>query len=184
MVRAKVPSVTEILKPYQDFSRVNPSDLELAADRGSIIHTALACRAAGLWYAVKDIPKEYMGYFRSGCRWLDRYVKDVKLVEIPLVHKEMKFRGTPDLICILKGDEAQGIWDYKTGALAQRTWEVQVGGYVGLCMTNAIPVGRAGFIQLRRDGKIPKVTDLTSRMYYLWTVFHAFLRVHQFLNEG
>ena len=181
---SQVPSVTEILKPYQDFSRVNPSDLELAADRGAIIHSALACRAMGLWYEREGIPEGYRGYFDSGCRWLDHYVKEVKIVEQQLVHKVMGFHGTPDIICVLKGDEEQGVWDYKTGALTHPTWEVQLGGYVGLCMANGIPISRAGYVQLRADGKLPKVTDLTSRMYFLWTVFHAFLRVHQFLNQG
>ena len=42
---SEIPGVTERLKPYQDFSRVHPEDLEAGADRGTRVNSALALPA-------------------------------------------------------------------------------------------------------------------------------------------
>jgi hypothetical protein len=177
------PSVTEVLKPYEDFSRIAPETLEAAADRGLLLHSVLARHALGLWIAPEEVPEKFQGYFDSGRRWLDRYVVKVHLAEKKLVDKDRGYQGTPDIICILKRDKDLSLWDFKSGQIILPTWEAQIGGYYGLTLKNNIDIRRAGCLRLQPDGKLPKVAEMTDRLNYLLMVFHACLTVHKFFKE-
>ena len=52
----RLPSVTQIISPWQDWSNVPPDRLEPAADRGSRAHDLFAAHCQGLW--VPEVPEE------------------------------------------------------------------------------------------------------------------------------
>jgi hypothetical protein len=177
-------SVTEVLKPYEDFSRINPDVLEAAGDRGTLIHSLLARHALGLWIGPDEVPAELRGYYDSGRRWLDAYVDTVHAAEQELRDEDRGYQGHPDLICHLKKDPDYSLWDYKSGQVVLPTWETQIGGYYGLAIKNDFQIKRAGCLRLHPRGFLPKMDDFTPRLIYLWRVFQGCLTVHKFFKEG
>ena len=54
----ELPSVTTVLKPYSNFSMISPEVLELASDRGSLVHSLLARYATGLMIFPEEVTPE------------------------------------------------------------------------------------------------------------------------------
>ena len=154
----KLPSVTTILNPWSDFSQIRPEVLELAADRGELVHSLLARHLLGLEIFPGEITPEVMGHFNSGRRWADKYLLRTVLVERELVDEDWNYIGHPDLIGELRGDQGVlSLWDWR-GATYQITHAVQLGGYYGLARKAGYDVRRVGPLYLRKDGKVPNVS--------------------------
>ncbi len=105
----RLPSVTEVLSPWQDFSRVRPDVLEMARDRGSKVYQICAALALDLW--VPEVPAECAPYIDSFLGWFP-VVEKVVAVEPELVCPKFRFKGHPDLICVIRGDK--GLVHYGT----------------------------------------------------------------------
>ncbi len=154
--RSRYPSVTEVLAPWTDFSRVPGHILEHAARRGTKVHNACAAYARGL-FPVLD--SETKGYFKSFVGWYDAYVDEVLLVEAELIHPAYKYRGHPDLILVLRGDSSAAICDLKTPAAVSKSWRLQLGAYYELARANKIDVGRSFSLRLKSNGGFPLLDE-------------------------
>ena len=66
----KLPSVTTVLSPFSDFSKIRPEVLKRAADRGSRVHAACAIYAKGLWANCALCPGDGP-FFDSFMKWSD-----------------------------------------------------------------------------------------------------------------
>lgn len=106
------PSVTQVLKPWSDFSRVDLDLLNMAAARGTEVHSICAAIVQGLWY--EEPRPEVAGYVRSFRDWFESSISEVCWAESKLVDEVYRFTGTPDIVVILKGDSAPSLWDIKT----------------------------------------------------------------------
>lgn len=150
-----LPSVTQVLSPYADFSMVPPDVLEAAADRGSKVHAICAGIALGEW--VPKPPPELSGYVNSFRHWF-QYVDQVWLVEEELVDQTYGFMGHPDLAVSLIGDDDFiRVVDLKTPATKTPTWAAQIAAYNNL-VSRAFPgraIRRSGTLRLRKDGRPP-----------------------------
>ena len=60
-----IPSVTTVIGPWQDFSRIPPGVLEHASSRGTAVHEVCAVYSRGLFAVVDD--EEVRPYFESFC---------------------------------------------------------------------------------------------------------------------
>ena len=93
------PSVTEFLKPLNDFSKINPAVLKKKADFGKKIHRIVELEALGVLdeSSLSDFQRIYLGHVR---RWCDKSDIDIHsaIAEFPQYHSPLKFAGTPDLI--------------------------------------------------------------------------------------
>jgi hypothetical protein len=147
--------VTEVLAPYQDYSRINREVLEAAQLRGRIIHRASAAYALGVW--TTPIPKEYLGYFESYKLWHEHAVKRVISAEPELIDTELGFLGHPDLVVVIKGDNLATVVDLKTPLAETPTWKAQIAAYKHLLEYDAKePIGRCLVLRLDRAGGFPK----------------------------
>ncbi len=156
--RDGIPSVTEVLAVFSDFSRIRPDVLAHAAARGTIVHQACAAIASGLWSL--GVPPECAGYVKSFERWFDRFVEKVHLVEVELVHPTFQYIGHLDLGVTLRGETALRVIDLKTPITEGPTWQAQIAAYEGLVIANTkYQPERSGSLRLKSDGGLPKFTQ-------------------------
>lgn len=149
-----MPSVTEVLQPWSDFSGIPPSVLEAAAARGTAVHDVCATIARGL--PVFNAPPETDGYVTSFRRWFDVMVDDVLLVEERIVDPDFGFHGEPDLIIKSKSEEILLI-DNKTPRQLVKSWRLQCAAYRHLATCKGIDAVRTASLRLEPDGGIAKM---------------------------
>lgn len=152
-----LPSVTQILSPFADFSGIPPAVLAAAADRGTRVHRYCAALARDLW--TPQIDPDCVGYVHSFKDWYERAVEEAVLVEGELIHQGHGFKGHPDLIGRIRGDGALTLVDYKTPAGKNPMWRAQLAGYSILAEGAGYEVKRAMSVRLRPDGGRPIVDE-------------------------
>lgn len=176
----KYPSVTQVLSPWVDYSRVPPDVLERAADRGRRVHALCASYAQGLW--IPEIPEECAPYFESFTRWFDSSVEQVKAVEVELVDTVNGYCGHPDIICKIKGDKGLALPDIKTPQQEMKTWRIQLAAYKQLAITNRYQIDRVFSLRLDSKGGQVKITEYTDSATD-FAIFLSALTVWRFMKE-
>jgi hypothetical protein len=124
------PSVTEVLGPAEAFAgffdHVPADALELARDRGSYVHEAMALLARGDldW---SSLDETWAPYIRSG----ERFLSDSGIVitgsEVPVFSERLRVAGTIDLLGLWTRREA--LLDFKASAAVPVTVGPQTAGY-------------------------------------------------------
>ncbi len=167
-----LPSVTQVLSTYTDFSRVDPFVLLHATERGQSVHRISAGIARGLW--VPRVPPDQQGYVESFREWFLTAVERVIFVEKEFICTCHNFVGHPDLGVVLKGDTCITIPDLKTPITEGPTWKGQSGAYLHLVEEHGgydLPALRAGSLMLDPKGKQAKLIEHTNSA----TDFNAFV---------
>jgi hypothetical protein len=173
------PSVTQIVSPWVDFSRVPEGILNAASERGSKAHHACSNRAMGLWSL--EVPQDIRGYYDSFLRWFDPVVEEVLMVEDRLVDETLGFHGQPDILVRSKHGEILLV-DLKTPAALKRAWRLQMSGYYRL-VTIATPwtPHRTGTLRLHPEGRIPKM-DWFDESAEDFPMFLQALNLYRYFN--
>ena len=175
-------SVTQALSPFSDFSRVPPGVLESACLKGSQVHAIIASLLQGLW--VPEIPESCQPYIDSFNLWLP-VVDEVVMVEETLTDKAHGYKGTPDAILRIKGDEGYVVIDWKSPVTQSLSWEVQVSAYRKLAQL-AYPdllINRVGVLQLSPEGRPAKFRDYTGPMEQRFSIFLNALSCYRFFMK-
>lgn len=108
----KVPSVTEILAPlHRTYSKVNPSVLEYAANRGKAVHEALELMDYG---EEAEVSPEIAGYINAYEDWKAVYRPQWTFVEAMCAGLMGNFAGTVDRFGMLLGNSRPAVVDIKT----------------------------------------------------------------------
>ncbi|MDY6862804.1 MAG: hypothetical protein SV062_07420 [Thermodesulfobacteriota bacterium] len=173
------PSVTKVLSPYQDFSKVPKNRLENATYRGREIHKICAAIALDLW--IPSIPEEYQGYIESFKRWF-AMVDRVHYVETEFKHRVYLYCGHPDLIITMKGDSGISLCDIKTPIALNKAWQLQLAAYANLLKINKVKISKVFSLRLDPDGKVPKA-DIYTESDQDFNIFLSALNVYRFLNS-
>jgi hypothetical protein len=163
------PSVTQVISPYKDFSRVPEYRLVAAQDRGSDFHILAATYLMSGW--IPEIPPQVNGYFQSFTRWAETYVAEVIWVEKTLIHPVLRYQGTPDALIKIRGDHGLTLPDWKTPITFDKAWIVQTAAYKELVEKNGWPVARIGTLQPHPEGKIAKFQEFTRSLNLGLSVF-------------
>jgi len=174
-----LPSVTEVIEPWVDFSRIPPGTLQAAADRGTLVHEACAMHAQGLWSIGN--PPEIAGYVASFRRWFDQIVTEVILVEERLFDYALGYCGQIDLVVRVKGGETWLV-DLKSPVTLSKSWRVQLAAYQYLCEKSGVTVDRSGSLRLRNDGKIPKMDWYEGSATQDFNIFLSALNCHRYFK--
>ena len=153
-----VPSTTGVfdILGCNDFSMVKPELLEWKRVYGGAVHKGVELLAFNKldWDTVDDV-------IIPAITGVESWLRAVKYE--PLAGEEkriitlngMMFGGTLDLrgTLIYKGARRHAILDVKTGTKYSKTWEWQLGGYIG--GAPKIPAGYVGVdLQVNQDGKV------------------------------
>lgn len=180
----RLPSVTEVLSVYQDFSAVSSERLQVAANRGTEVHRICAAIAKGLWWA-SEIPEGQRGYIQSFERWFDVAVDQVIFVEERLDCTCYGYYGHPDLIAVLRGDLGATVIDLKTPITEGAVWRGQVAAYRHLaeCSGLGLPIERQVSLMLSPKGKSAKFKEYTANKEDL-AAFLAALTAYRYFKKG
>ena len=177
----KLPSVTTVLSPFADFSRVPPDVLEAACERGTAVHTFCAGHALGIWSMMMH--PDIAGYCDSFRLWFDAVVSEVISVEEEFIDDDFGFCGHPDLVVKSKQGEILLV-DLKSTLMHPRTFELQCAAYTHLIeKKHGIKIDRAGTLHLSKEGKTPRMRWTENNREAI-TIFLQLLSVHVWLNKN
>ncbi|MBU1067457.1 hypothetical protein KKE60_06695 [Patescibacteria group bacterium] len=176
----KLPSVTQVLSPFADFSCVSPDVLKVAAERGTKVHQACGAFAQGLW--VTELDEACFGYFSSFKRWFISVVKKVIAVEFEAVFTSMGYVGHPDLLCVFRGDDIPTLVDIKTPITISPTWALQLAAYKYACLYSGYIVGKIGTLRLSKTGGNAKFDEFTD-CHRAFRAFCGALSAYKYMKE-
>lgn len=151
-----LPSATEVISPWNDFSKIPPGVLQYASERGTLVHdVCLNFHAKGLPF-IGTVQDDAKGYIASFDNWFERMVAEVILVEERLFDEANGYSGQIDLLVMTKQGE---IWmpDLKTPLVKSKAWRVQIAAYRNLCCLKGYEPKRSGSLQLSPDGSLAKM---------------------------
>lgn len=123
----RLPSVTEIIKPLYDFSRIPPNVLENAGNYGKAVHLMIK-----LWLAeeldTQSLDPALIKPLEGFINWFKKQTEagQLEYAEKPLYNKKLGYAGTPDLVF------SEAIVDIKTRPYNAATDPLQLAGYAGL----------------------------------------------------
>jgi len=152
-----MPSVTEVIKPFQDFSGIRSDVLEQAAIRGTRRHAA--CSSIALRVPILHKDPDDAGYIRSFSEWLSRYVVRLVLVSQRLYDPKLNFSGEPDFLLevvpmipeLHEGDLV--VVDLKPEWTQPRpAWAAQCAAYLHLARVNKYPAQIAASLHPDQEG--------------------------------
>lgn len=168
-------TVTQVLSPWADFSRIPGDVLQAACERGSSVHQYCQAYALGVW-AIE--PEGLEGYCESFRRWFHTYVLEVISVEQEYRDDQFGFMGHPDIVVVIKEDLFPTVIDYKTPVGKGNTWELQLAAYRHLSGAK-----QAGSLRLDPDGGVPKM-DWVPQDPKLFNLFLSALNLKNYFTKG
>lgn len=155
------PRVTEILRPYVDYSTVPPEVLKNAAERGKKVHSLCAEIAKEQWIPDNVIDESLVGYVKSFRQWKDSFVGGFDVIEKRYAHTDLVYSGQVDFVLQDKTG-AKYLVDLKTSARSQKTYALQLAAYRNLLDFHGLPVVGCILVYLEKGGNVPKVDVMTN----------------------
>lgn len=184
---AKVPSVSDVIAPLEDFAGIPPAVLDNAAARGKEVHEACAAIDNGQEYAYTE---ESLPYIEAYKRFLAETGFVPTLIEAPMYHELHGYAGTIDRLGTFpfslraphrsrdkRVRNREVLLDIKTAGIVSPAASIQLVGYEQLVATNygyrAMP---RKVLHLRPDGTY-KLIDCTETGD--WGIFLSLLYVYK-----
>ncbi len=175
--------VTDILKPFSNFSFIKPEVLANAADRGTRVHDYCTNYANNIF--ITDIDEDCKPYVESFISWYDEHVYKLVESEKRLYHKQHKFTGKFDMIVKMKSSkDAITLLDIKTPLRSSRAWGIQLAAYSILMENNFsyIPEQRL-VLQVSNQGKMAKTIEYLDHKKDE-SLFMGALNLHNHFNPS
>ncbi len=172
------PSVTAVINPWTDFSKIPPAVLQHASERGTEVHSICTRFACGEFVVASP---ECQPYLDSFTQWFDLMVDKVLLCEVRLAHEGWGYHGQEDIYCRLK-DGRTILADLKTPVALQKSWRVQLSAYRELLVANDYNVACVGSLRLSPAGKMAKM-DFYENSPQDFNMFVQALNLYRFFNS-
>lgn len=151
---AVVPSVTQLLRPMQNFDGIDPAVLEAKRELGTFVHKA--CELDDEDDLDEDsLDPVILGYVQGWRKFKRETGALVLQSERQLCNRALGFAGTLDRVAELHHLNAPSRWllDIKTSAEIDAWVGVQLAGYRLLLESNGDHVDALAAVQLFPDGK-------------------------------
>ena len=177
---SNLPSVTQVLSPFVDYSRVPEHILSMASERGSRVHAVCAANLLGVWH--QPVTEEIAGYVESFRRWADLAVESVSAVEPEMEDAALGYCGHIDAILRIKGDGCESVADIKTPAVCMLTWRAQLAAYRNLAEVNGHTISRVFSLRLDKDGGRAKVDEYTGTVRADFAAFLSALNAYRYFK--
>lgn len=176
----EIPSVTTIMKPIsaEVYGTVDETVLDRAASKGTAVHNAIENWIA---YGIEDIAPEYRGYFDGFLAWEHDMKPEILGSECRLYHRVLRYAGTADLPCIIRG-EAVMVDMKTTSQLLEMLARVQLEAYVKGFGSHGVSFDGKAILHLRRDGSY-KFERYPLKDPDAWTAFGALLTVNSYIQK-
>ena len=175
-----LPSVTTLMKPLSNayYNGIDSEKLHIAADRGTAIHNAIDNYNR---FGIIDLPSELAGYFQAYKAWEQDYKPEIYTTEYRLYHKYLRYSGTADMICSIKGEDT--LIDFKSSVtVSDRLTAVQLAAYANALLSHKIKVTKAKIVQLRSDGEY-KEYDHDPYDNAAWAVFGSLISIDNYIKK-
>ena len=158
--------VSDIIRPFTNFSGIDEGVLRRKAELGSAVHEAIDEYLKG---DIPVLPLNGMGYFESFKRWYGQVRPEYLAREQRYYDKELKITGCIDGLIQMPFDKTPVLLDYKTSVKESPvTWKMQAHLYKHLLNVNEVSSGnRFLFLRLNRYGELPYV-----HVYYECPAIH------------
>jgi hypothetical protein len=150
--------VSDIIVPFNDFSKISKEVLEKKAALGTEVHGMIADYVEQRFCIGSMKATEY---FNSFLRWHDIVKPKFIQSEQRYWSDDLRLTGAIDAIVHIPGDKMPTLIDYKTSSLeSPTTWPMQAHMYRMLLNEAGIYIAdRFLFIKLSKDGLDPAVFD-------------------------
>ena len=168
---ARLPSVTSILRPLQDFGSVPADVLSAAAEFGSAVH--LACELHDQGDLDTDtLDPALMPYLMAWQAFCREHDARWEMIEQPLYHTVLRYAGTLDRFGLVDGIPA--VVDLKTTARLYPVVGPQLAAYQHALQSHNVQALRRLAVRLREDGTYhaQEYMDTTD-----WPLFCSLLTV-------
>ena len=175
-----LPSVTTLMKPLSNayYNGIDFATLQTAADRGTAIHNAIDNYNR---FGIIDLPPELSGYMQAYTNWEHDNSPEVYATEYRLYHKYLRYTGTADMICSIRGEDT--LIDFKSSVtVSDRLTAVQLTAYANALLSHKIKVAKAKIVQLRSDGEY-KVYDHDPYDNAAWAVFGSLISIYNYIKK-
>lgn len=175
-----VPAVSTVMKPLSQalYKDIDESVLNKAARRGTAVHNAIENYVL---YGLKDIPDEYVGYFRAFRDWWKEVQPVALATECKVYHKVLRYAGTADMPVLIDGKKI--LIDFKTSAVVNKMLTgVQLEAYDKAYESHGFMFDGKAILHLQSNGQY-------EWLYYdkndceSWEVFGALLTVHNHIQK-
>jgi hypothetical protein len=180
-------SVTQALSVINQSYGPNENVIEIAAIRGSLVHSACAAYALGLFPMSNE---ETEGYFQSFKNWFDAHVCRVAMEpEQELKDEKLGLVGHMDLGHLILNDGRNVLLDIKTPVQYRSSWSLQLAAYWHLVkLATNLTIIKPGVLMLDPDGGTAKVKWVEEEekmsMDQLFSLFMQALNLFKFMNNG
>ncbi|MBT9148144.1 MAG: hypothetical protein DDT32_01914 [Syntrophomonadaceae bacterium] len=126
----RIPSVSQILEPLQDFSNVDPITLMAAQEFGRGVHSMTALWDQGT-LDEEDLDIGLIPYLQGWRKFLKQTECEIYEVELAVHHEKYGYAGRLDRLVYLKRGRRRvcAILDIKTGEAQNPVTGVQLAGY-------------------------------------------------------
>ncbi|MBT9143619.1 MAG: hypothetical protein DDT29_02027 [Dehalococcoidia bacterium] len=126
----RIPSVTQIIEPLQDFSKVDPITLRAAQEFGNEVHAMTALWDQGT-LDEEDLDIGLIPYLQGWKKFLKQTECEVYEIELAVHHEKHGYAGRMDRVAYLKRGRRKicAILDIKTGEAKNPVTGVQLAGY-------------------------------------------------------
>lgn len=176
----EIPSVTTLMNPLSAmvYGGVDEVVMDRAASRGTAVHNSIENWVS---YGIQDIAPEYRGYFEGFLAWARDESPEILGTECRLYHKALRYAGTADLPCIVRGKKT--MVDVKTTSqLQEMLARVQLEAYVKGCESHGVLFGAKAILHLRKDGTY-KFEPYPLRDPEAWATFGALMTVNSYIQK-
>jgi hypothetical protein len=173
-----IPSTTEVLKPWNDFTHVPEDRLVFASERGTMIHEHCAAYAMNIFSPLAAHMEEHYnisGYVESFKRWFRSEVAEVLFVEERRADDRHGYHGQIDLCARLNSGDSVVV-DLKSPVTKAKAWQLQMAAYLNLYPE----ASKAGTLRLHPGGKVPKMDWYDKSATEDFAVFLSCLNAHRF----
>jgi len=173
--------VTDVLKPFTNFSHIDPAVLKNAADRGTRVHKYCELYAQNM--LIEQPLSDCKGYVDSFKDWFDDNVEEVISLEKRINHELLKISGKYDLVITKKGNPTRHLVDIKTPQSPALSWPLQMAAYQYLFEYENI--GCLGErICLMLDKKGGKAKEIVYVNYEDdWKLYLSALKLYKYFNK-
>jgi hypothetical protein len=148
--------VSDIIKPFSNFSGIDEAVLKAKAELGTQVHKAISDDIEGGF----PLPgPKGSGYFESYMRWKGHLLPSFSMAETRLYCDEKMITGQIDTLVQFPGENGLVLVDFKTSAQESPVvWPMQAHLYHHLLLQNGINVtSRFLFVKLDKEGGVPLV---------------------------
>lgn len=178
--------VTELLKPWQDFSAIPPEVLQAKSLIGTHVHEAISLYASGLPY--QGLTHREEKYMESYKKWDENRLPQFLMSEERLYDHDLKLTGQIDSVVLFEGETQGVVLDFKCSLnLSLSQWKIQLGWYHILCAKNSIETMPEGCVLQLNDKGLSaqeywfKFTD--EDIQDCWDVYKAYRYFHPIEKE-